>query len=72
MPKPAEVIGARIKARLEELGMTVPAFAAAVGVSVQAANRWVRGESLPDREREHDIALVLDMPWAELFNPREQ
>lgn len=72
VPSPAEIIGARIKVRLEELGMSVPAFAGLVGVSVQAANRWVRGESLPDRSREHDIALVLDLPWADLFNPRDE
>lgn len=45
--------------------------AAAVGVSVQALSQWEAGDTTPTLPRQIALALALETPWSDLFNPED-
>lgn len=60
-------IGARLRAARGT--RTKADLAAALGVDPTTVLRWERGESVPQTDRQREIARVYGRPWAELFDP---
>lgn len=59
--------GAAIRARRQYLGLTLTAFAGAVGVSKATASGWESGRISPTAERQIIIASVLSTQHSSLF-----
>jgi transcriptional regulator with XRE-family HTH domain len=47
-------------------------IATALGVTPQAVSRWENGSALPGLHKQTDLARVLGMTWADLFDPDEE
>lgn len=62
------LVGARIKNRRKELGMTQKQLADKVGVTFQAVSKWENGASFPDIELITSIAEALDMRVDEIIS----
>lgn len=66
----AEVWGSRIKARCDELGITLPELAQRLSVDRSTAYRWATGTE-PTNDMKIRIAQELGLPARELFSLEE-
>lgn len=72
VPSITEVWGQRIKAGREALSLTQVQLAERLGVEQTTVSRWEAGLTAPYRDRQVQLATVLNREWAELFNPVEE
>lgn len=55
-----------IKARMERLELSVATVASEVGVSAAAVYAWLASDYVPDADRYHRLAVVLEVPVASI------
>lgn len=63
------VIGVRIKLAREAAGLTQTRLAELLGVHDSTVIRWEHGGATCPPHRQGDVARVLGVPWATLFDP---
>lgn len=68
MEQIAAVIGKRLRARREALGLTQVELAALVGVSQATISGWERGEYCPARRHEAGLTRALHAVGLDLFD----
>lgn len=64
---PAENFGKRLRALVDAAGLSVDAFAKALGVHRDTPQKWFSEQSFPQRKYHHRIAKLLKVPVEELF-----
>lgn len=66
MSKLAVFVGARIRARREELGLSLADVAAKLGIGRQNIHRYEAGTRLPTLEALYPLAVALDCSFLDL------
>ncbi|HZX35476.1 MAG TPA: helix-turn-helix transcriptional regulator [Thermodesulfobacteriota bacterium] len=70
--KSGKLIGAGIKARRKELGLSQEKLAEALGVSYQQVQRYENGTNLLSTDKLQIIAKVLEVPVSYFFGESEE